>query len=180
MLDESGFDGGLYESASAFGILESIVEPEFILSFADGLEDKQLTGIIQPCTRREAAQQVLFAAGWVTATDDGSEIKVFSLPDNLIDVGENRTYSGASSEISAITTEVKVTAHKYTENSNGSIEIGGKRYNDETTIYTVKNPAVSSTDKSSVVEVTDATLVSNDNAQEVAERVYNYYQMVEF
>ena len=177
VLDESGFDGGVYENASAFGILESIVDPEFILSFADGLEDKQLTGVIQPCTRREAAQQVLFAVGWATATDDGAEIKVFSLPDNLVDVGENRTYSGASSEISAITTEVKVAAHKYTESSNGNIEIGGKKYNDTTTIYTVKNPAVSSTDKSSVVEVTDATLVSNDNAQEVAERVYNYYQM---
>lgn len=177
VLDESGFSGGFYSKKSAKDLLKSIIEPEFALSFSDNLEDKQLSGIIQPCTRREAAQQVLFAAGWVTSTDSGVKIKVFELPNNLIDVGEKRTYLGASSEVSAITTEVIVTSHKYTQSADGNIEIAGQKYSDTTATYAIKNPAVSSTDKSSVVEVTDATLVSEDNVQEVAERVYNYYQM---
>ena len=70
---------------------------------------------------------------------------------------------------------VSVPAHTYTKDSGGSIEIGGKKYSDSTTVYTVSNPNVTATDKQNVIEVTDATLVSTSIGQAVAQRVYDYY-----
>lgn len=175
VLDESPFPGGVYNSISALSLLESIVGPEFVLDAA--VEDMDLTGIIMPGSRRAAAQQVLFAAGWLCATDGGSVVRVFSTDQTLSIVGKGRTYTGASSSIAAITTEVQVTAHAYAEDANGSVEIGGKKYSDAQTVYTVKNPNVTANDKSSVVEVKDATLVSPSIGQAVAQRVYDYYQL---
>lgn len=174
VLDEAPFGGGYYKDASAVDILRSIVEPDFELDVSE-VDDIFLSGIISPCTRREAAQQVLFAAGWVSATDSGNGIRVFALDTALKDIGKNRVYSGASSSVSALTTEVQVLAHTYTESAQGGVEINGVKYQDTTTLFKVTNPAVSANDKSSVVEVTGATLVSPDIGQEVAQRVYDYY-----
>lgn len=176
VLDESPFVGGHYDAVSAVEILRSIVEPDFKLD-ASGVVDIPLTGIIAPCTRREAAQQVLFAAGWVSATDSGNGIRVFALGDVVKAIGKDRVYSGASSSVSALTTEVQVVAHTYTKNAQGGVEIDGVKYEDTTTVFKVTNPAVSANDKASIVEVTDATLVSPDIAQEVAQRVFDYYQL---
>lgn len=176
VLDESSFAGGYYKDASAVDILRSIVEPDFELDVS-GVSDMTLSGIIEPCTRREAAQQVLFAAGWVSATDSGNGIRVFSISDEMNTIGEGRVYSGASSAVSALTTEVRVVAHTYTKSASGDIEIGGSKYEETTSVFTVTNPTVSANDKASVVEVTDATLVSPDIAQAVAQRVFDYYQL---
>lgn len=174
VLDEAPFAGGAYNAVSAAEILRSIIEPDFELDVS-GVVDTPLTGIIVPCTRREAAQQVLFAAGWVSATDSGNGIRVFALDTVLKVIGKNRVYSGASSSVSALTTEVQVVAHTYTESSQGTVEINGVKYNDTTTLFKVTNPTVTANDKASIVEVTDATLVSPDIGQAVTQRVYDYY-----
>lgn len=176
VLDEAPFAGGYYKAVSAVEILRSIIEPDFELDVS-AIVDTPLTGIIAPCTRREAAQQVLFAAGWVSATDSGTGIRVFALDNVLKVIEKNRVYSGASSSVSALTTEVQVLAHTYTESSQGSVEIGGVKYKDTTSLFTVRNPSVTANDKVSIVEVTDATLVSTNIGQAVAQRVYNYYQL---
>ena len=176
VLDEAPFAGGYYKAVSAVEILRSIIEPDFELDVS-GVVDTPLTGIIAPCTRRAAAQQVLFAAGWVSATDSGNGIRVFALDNVLKVIGKNRVYSGASSSVSALTTEVQVLAHTYTQSSQGGVEINGVKYNDTTTLFKVTNPAVTANDKASIVEVTDATLVSPDIGQAVAQRVYDYYQL---
>ena len=85
------------------------------------------------------------------------------------------TFTGVSVETASIVTEVRVTAHAYTEASDGNVEIGGKKYRDTTTVYTVKNPNVTSTDKQNIKEISDGTLVSPDIGQAVAQRLYNYY-----
>ena len=176
VLDEAPFAGGYYKAASAVEILRSIIEPDFELDVS-AVVDTPLTGVIAPCTRREAAQQVLFAAGWVSSTDSGNGIRVFSLDTVLKVIGKNRVYSGASSSVSALTTEVHVIAHAYTESDQGGVEINGVRYNDITTLFKVANPTVAANDKASIVEVTDATLVSPDIGQSVAQRVYDYYML---
>lgn len=174
VLDEAPFAGGYYEDASAVEILRSIIEPDFELDVS-AVVDTTLSGIISPCTRREAAQQVLFAAGWVSATDSDNGIRVFALDNVLKVIGKNRVYIGASSSVSALTTEVQVLAHTYTQSTQGSVEINGVKYKDTTTLFKVTNPAVTANDKASIVEVTGATLVSPDIGQEVAQRVYDYY-----
>lgn len=175
ILDETQFDGAVYSSASAIGILTDIVGSDFTLNFE--VSDVTLSGAIMSGTRREAMQQVLFAAGWLCATDSDSGIRIFKLDDTLTEIERNRTFSGVSSTISAIVTEVRVMAHQYAVNSNGSVEINGTKYYDTKTVYSIKNPNVTANDKQSVVEVTEATLVSPDIVQSVAQRVYDYYMM---
>lgn len=174
VLNESNFEGAYYNGASALMILRSLVEPQFALE-AD-VEDVPLFGIILPCTKREAAQQVLFAAGWLTSTFGTNNIRIFKPDDVLTNIDRNKIYNGANVTVSALVTEVKVTAHTYTVDSSGDIEIGGIKYKDTKTVYSVKNPNVTANDKENVVEITDATLVSTHNGEAVAQRVYNYYQ----
>lgn len=174
VLDESDFPGGVYTNKSAKSLLEEIVGGHFTVT--SEVADTNLTGAILPCTRREAAQQVLFAWGVCASTDGRDGIRVFSPGSTPSAIGTGRTYSGASVEVASIVTAVKVAAHAYTQDANGSVEIGGARYKDTTTVYTVTNPDVTATDKPNVVEVTGATLVSATIGQSTAQRVYDYYQ----
>lgn len=175
ILDETPFDGGYYSDASALELLATIIGADFELETS--VEDVRLSGIIQSGTRREALQQVLFAAGWLCATDGGPTMRIFSTDEVLAGIGRDRVYTGVSSSVAAITTEVRVTAHTYAESANGGVEVGGVQYADTETVYTVKNPNVTANDKQSVIEVRDATLVSTSNGQAVAQRVYDYYTM---
>ena len=174
VLDESDFPGGVYTNKSAKDLLEEIVGGHFAVT--SEAADTTLTGAILPCTRREAAQQVLFAWGACASTDGREGIRIFSPGSTPSIIGTGRTYSGASVEVASIVTAVKVTAHTYTQDANGSVDINGTKYKDATTVYTVTNPDVTATDKPNVVEVTGATLVSTAIGQATAQRVYDYYQ----
>ena len=110
------------------------------------------------------------------ATDGGSTLRVFSLPETAETVPKSRTFTGASVETSAIVTAVRVTAHTYAAAENGSVEINGVKYSDSKTVYSVKNPNVTATDKQKVVKIADATLVSPSVGQAVAQRLYEYHQ----
>lgn len=174
VLDESPFQGGVYTSKSAKALLNEIVGGDFMVDCEAA--DVNLTGVIQSCTRREAAQQVLFPWGACASTDGRESIRVFALGAGLSAIGEDRTYSGVTVDTSAIVTEVRVTAHTYTQSSDGSVEIGGVKYKDIETVYTVKNPSVTANDRQNVIEVSGATLVSTAIGQATAQRVYDYYQ----
>lgn len=175
VLDESSFPGGAYLSGvSAKELFTEIIGGYFDILYE--VEDATLYGLISPSSRREAVQQVLFAWGVCATTDGHEKIRVFSLSDSLKEIGEGNTYTGAKVTVSAIVTEVQVTAHTYTESEeDSSLEIDGVNYKDTTTVYTVSNPNVTATDKAKVMEVKNATLVSIHNGQEVAQRVYDYY-----
>ena len=173
VLDESPFAGGIYTDYSASALLSNIINGDFPLTIE--VEDVSLTGIIQPCTRREAAQQVLFAWGVCASTDGRDGIRVFSLNNTAAEIGRNRTFVGVSVDTAAIVTEVRLSAHTYAQDSNGSIEIDGVKYSDTETIFTVTNPNVTASDKQNVIEVKDATLVSPTIGQAAAQRLYDYY-----
>ena len=100
---------------------------------------------------------------------------MFNLPTEAIDVGKNRTYTGVTVSTSAVVTKVSVTAHTYAQSSDGDVEIGGIKYSDTQTVYSVTNPNVTASDKQNVIEVTGATLISASIGQAVAQRVYDYY-----
>lgn len=176
VLSESQFGGGAYLSGvSAKALLETICAP-FAVEYAEGVTDKTLKGIVEAQSKRDAIQQVIFAWGVCLSTDGGSKLRVFNLPDAAKVIPKNHTFVGASVETASIVTAVKVTAHTYAADSNGSVQIGGASYNDTETVYTVNNPNVTATDRQNVVEITGATLVSTDIGQATAQRVYNYYQ----
>lgn len=174
VLDESMFSGGYYSGVSAISLLNQIIQPYFSLDTTE-ITDKNLTGIIVPCTRREAMQQVLFAAGWISSTDGGQKIRLFEMDDVIKSIGKNQTYSGVNVKTSSIVTEVNVTAHTYTQSENGNVEINGTWYQQTDTVFTVKNPNVIATDKPNSKSIENGTLVSPDIGQAVAQRVYDYY-----
>lgn len=174
VLDEIPFPGGVYTAKSAMALLTEITGLYFSVDF-DGVTDMSLTGIIEPCTLRDAIQQVLFAWGVCGSTDGRESIRVFNLPTVSEEVSKDRTYAGTSVETSSIVTEVRVTAHVFAQDANGSVEIGGVKYSDTKTVYTVSNPDVTASDKQNVVEVAGATLVSPSIGQATAQRVYDYY-----
>ncbi len=175
VLDEMPFSGGAYLSGiSAKTLLETLCAP-FSVKYSDGVTDTTLKGILASGSRRAAIQQVIFAWGVCLATDGGADIRVFNLPETIEEIPKSRTFTGASVDTAAIVTAVKVTAHTYTADSNGSIAIGGSSYKDTETIYTVENPNVTATDRQNVKEITGATMVSTDIGQAVANRIYNYY-----
>lgn len=173
VLGESPFAGGVYSGYSARQLLRDIVGTDFALVFETA--DTNLSGIIQPCTRREAMQQVLFAWGACASTDGRESIRVFVPGGTAVEIGQDRVYTGVTVETAAIVTEVRVTAHEYVESSDGNVDIGGVKYQDNQTVFTVTNPNVTASDKQNVVEITDATLVSPAIGQAVAQRVYDDY-----
>ena len=174
VLGDSQFPGGVYSGKSAKAILTEILGGIFGTEYS-GVADTTLTGIIAPCTRKEALQQLLFAWGVCAATDGTEKIRIFAPASTPTTVDANRVYSGVEVKTAPIVTEVRVVAHTYTESANGSITVGSKKYADETRTYSIKNPGVTATDKENVVEVTGATLVSPSIGQAVTQRVYNYY-----
>lgn len=174
VLDESQFAGGVYSNKSAIALLTEIVDGDFELDIS--VSDTNLSGAIFPGTRREAFKQVIFAWGACAATDGATSIRVFT-PDasGAKDIGEDWTFTGPRVGTASAVTAVKVTAHSYSQDSNGNVEIGGVKYKDTRTVYTVSNPNATASDRANVKEISEATLVSPSIGQAVAQRVFDYY-----
>lgn len=173
LLDDVPFPGGSYLGGiSAQALFTQIVDGAFNIQFE--IPDTTVYGIIQPCSRREALMQVAFAWGALVSTDGIDGIRVFSTDQVMSEIGSDRVYTGVSVEVGSIVTEVIVTAHSYSIGSGG-VEIGGQSYIDTTKTYSVRNPNVTATDKENVIKVDNATLVSNGNGQDVAQRLYDYH-----
>ena len=175
VLDGTQFAGGAYLSGvSALTLLKQVVGGVF--DVVSTVADTTLYGILKPSSRREAIQQIIFAWGVCAATDENGAIKVFDLPEEVKEIGLDKTYEGVSVETSAIVTSVVVTGHTYTETTDTSgTAIGGKYYKDTQTKYTIANPNITPSDKENIITVEDATLVSTHNGNAIAQRLYNYY-----
>lgn len=65
---------------------------------------------------------------------------------------------------------------KITIASAGTVVLTGKTYADSTQVFGTYMPELPAGEKANVLKVEEATLVSNSNAQAVANRVYGYYQ----
>ena len=175
ILNDMAFAGGVYSGKSAKALIAELAAP-FEVEFDANVVDLSVTGILKAGTRRAAIQQLLFVWGYCVSTDGRAELRIFSPGTEVEIVPPRRTFLGASVSTAAIVTEVQVTAHTYAVAENGDIEINGVKYADSKTVYSVKNPDVTATDKQKVIKVTDATLVSPAVAQAVAQRLYAYHQ----
>lgn len=58
--------------------------------------------------------------------------------------------------------------------ANNNCVLSGKKYEDNTVIKTKRNPIVSASDLENAVEITDATLISQSNADIILEKIFNY------
>lgn len=181
VLDSYDWPGKMYTTATAFSaVISDIVSGAFEVDIASDLSAKTVRGYIPAGTRRGALQQVAFAAGAVVDTSRTEKIKFFA-PDYTAPkaIPARDVYTGGSVKQSAIVTSVVVTYHTYTKGSGTSgddvVTVGGEKYVHTTGNVTVNNPGVTASDKQNVKTVSDATMVNADNAQEVANRVYDYW-----
>lgn len=174
VLDEDTFQGGVYVDYSAKQLMLDIVDGAFEIDFGT-VDDMLLTGLLPEINKRGAMQNVLFAWGVCAATDGGYKIRIFKPGDEPKVIPQNRVYTGVSVQTSSIVTAVQVTAHTYTESPDGEIEIDGKLYKDEKTVYTVSNADVTANDKKNVKKIANANFVTKENGQEIAQRVYDFY-----
>ncbi len=167
VIDGTNFAGGTYNNVPAGVIIAEIMssaDAEYELD--ESLGNKMLSGMIPVCTHREALQQVAFAIGGIADCSRTHKIKIYPMP-NVVSgsIGKDRKFQGHKLKLKPLVTGVEVTAHNY---------INGE---DHPQIFGVYNTNLSPGDKSNVLTVEDATLVSNSNALEVAQRIYDYYQM---
>lgn len=175
LLDNEPFAGGVYSAKNAAELMREIAGDLFEVEVNSDLSALTVTGAIEPCTKREAMQQVAFAIGAVVDTSGSANILVKKLGDTEKNIPENQLYSGGSVGVESIVTKVIVTWHSYAESTDGDVEIGGVKYAETTGTVEVVNPNVTANTRANVVEVEGATLVSEDIAAEVAQRVYDYY-----
>jgi len=59
----------------------------------------------------------------------------------------------------------------------GNVVLQGKRYNDNTRTFGVYNPSIPAGEKIKIVSVKKGTLISESNAQSLAQKIYDYYQL---
>ena len=176
VLGEQPYGGGVWLAGkSAKALVTEIVGGAFPVSFGS-VADATLYGILLPQSKREAIQQVLFAWGKCLRTDGGNQLQIFAPATSSPKViGAGKTYTGVSVQTAPIVTQVIATAHTYTEDENGDIEIGGVKYADAKTQYVINNPDVTANDIANVITVSEATLVSTHNGAAIAQRVYDHY-----
>lgn len=175
ILEESQFAGGVYTNFSAKQLLKDVIGSEFLVLFEEGIVDKNLNGILEKMSKREALQQIAFAWGVCLATDGSRGVRVFSLADSPEEISIDKTFTGTSVSTESIVTRVEVVAHTYMIDSSGPIEINGSRYKDVQTVFSVTNPNVAENDKQREISIKNATLVSPNIGQETVERIYDFY-----
>lgn len=175
VLGEQPYSGGVWLSGvSAKTLFTTVVGGAFDIDFG-AVSDTTLYGVLEAQTKREALQQILFAWGKCVRTDGGYTLKVFDPPTVPTEIDESSTYTGVSIQTAAIVTQVNVIGHTYTRSDDGDIEIGGLKYLDTQTLYTVNNPDVTANTLANVIMADAATLVSTHNGAATAQRIYDYY-----
>ncbi len=73
-------------------------------------------------------------------------------------------------------TESNANYAKITVASTGTVVLSGKTYSDSTQLFGTYASDIPAGEKTNVLKVDECTMISNSNAQAVAERVYEYYQ----
>jgi len=228
LMSTTTFKGNVYNNDSVEDILDEILQ-DFGLDeyyIQPVLAEKLLTGVIKPCSHREAIQQVMFACCGVADTSRTKGInfyKVSHTTDTLI--LKNRVFQNPKYSITQgdLVTGVIVSSHSYVKEnslsqiykanlssgvyditfkepyenisgsnctiiessyfwakiqveSSGEVILEGKKLEDYTSTYQRDMQDLPANAIINRKEVKDATLISKDNAMEVVNFLYEYYQ----
>ena len=174
VLENDPFPDTYYNNASAKTVAEAICG-DFEVDMEAALQSKTIKGVLVGQNRRTALQQLCFAIGAVADTSGTDKIKIFTLASNTpVELDENRLRPGGSVSKQPIVTAVTVTAHSYSTRGSGqSVKINGVTYYDTTSTYTITNTDAPATEKPNIIEVSDCTLVSPSNLQEVTQHLFD-------
>lgn len=115
LLDLIPFRGGYYNNVTAGSIISSILSGEnFDYTIDNYTNNFTLTGIIEPCTKREALAQVLFATQSVADDSRSDKLNIYQNPATAKTVLPEKTFlSGSNDLIDSPVTEVALTVHNY-------------------------------------------------------------------
>lgn len=224
LLDSAPHLGGIYDTT--VGALIADVLDGYDYELDSSVRDNAISGYLPAGTRREALQQVAFAAGLVVDCSRSDVIKIFpppSRPSALIT--QARKFSGASKvSLKTLVTGVEITTHRYTPGTEesqlykdtlaagvhqvtfnspamadtiavsgavlleagvnyanvrveteGEVTITGAVYEETTTVYSQTAADLPPNYQENVLTVTDATLVTPDNAPALAQAILTYY-----
>lgn len=220
ILDKGNFYGGIYNSVTAEDLIESIFSGEDIEYFLDeALREKELSGYLPICTKRDALAQVAFAIG--AEVNTAYDERLYIYPRKTEQTGTfsiSSTMSGLSIDHSEVVTGIRLYVHDYVPideseellndtlngevevafsdphhslqitggtiisegsnyakiSGNGTVILTGKKYDQRANVILKEDQNI--TRNKNVYEVKDATLVTASNAQEVLDRVYEYYR----
>ena len=174
VLENDPYPDAYYSNVNALTLARAICG-DFDVDMQVSLQSKTLSGILYGQNRRTALQQLCFALGAVADTSGTDKIKIFALgSDTPVELDEHRLRPGGSVSKQPIVTAVTVTAHSYSTSGSGQgIKINGVTYYDTTTTYTITNTDAPASEKPNVVEVSDCTLVSPSNLQEVTQKLFD-------
>ncbi len=137
---EDTFLGGIYENAPIESVLEQILEG-LEVQVEECLKDVRISGYLPVCTRRQALQQVAFAAGALVSTRgtrgillrgiarqvDGSFQTQMLFRDGVV-----QTDSGVS--------RLEAVAHKYTPTQTRETLVDGEHFSGENVLLTFDTP----------------------------------------
>ena len=175
VLDGEPFNGGFYSGVSARTLASQILDGMFTLTEIGDIEDVLVSGVILAGTKRTALQQLFFAWGVIPVSDRNAGISIVSLSTSSLMLGADRTMPDVSVKVENTVTEIKLTAHSYVQDANGSVTINGVKYADTPIVHSLANPNATSFDQTNIKEITDATLINSSNVDDALERLYQYY-----
>ncbi|MBK8467726.1 MAG: hypothetical protein IPL32_18080 [Chloracidobacterium sp.] len=183
-LQQIAFAIGAYVTCSRAGVLRiyktdlasEVITPEFVITSADKGLDSTLT--LKPfVTGVELSQHNFIITYRDLVTGDPVQFFSGTFPIGThtikFDKPQNPpfTVTGAT-EISSAYNYIIISVA-----APGTVTIADDAYyEDVKSIASVYNTTLNSTDPKNVISIDDATLVNSDNAQTIAQRVYDYYQ----
>lgn len=178
VLDDDPYQARMLDSEPAEDLLEDILGGHFTLDLDPTMAAEPVTGYLPGGSRRQALQQVAFALRAMVDTSGTDAVRVYrDREDQPRKIPVGRTYVNGTVDTSAIVTAVQVTSHSYSVTGSGSdtVQIGDTVYYHTTEVTTIRNPNVTASDKSNVVEVKNATLVNPGNVAAISQHLYGHY-----
>lgn len=154
VMDKTPFAGGTYSNETVSNLVKNILG-NIPYELDENLANKTLSGVLEPCTRREALLQVAFACCGIVDTSRNSVVKIYKSDSSVKSSVEDGIYTGGSFETEDLVTEIRLTLNDGTQISK-------------------KNPVLPVDTLENVLEFS-GVFISNNNAQEVLNHLYDYY-----
>lgn len=115
LLDLMPFRGNYYSNVTAGAIIQEILNNTGVSYSIDNYTNSfVLSGIIEPCTKREALSQVLFATQSIADDSRSDKLNIYKNPATAKTIVPEKTFMSGSNDLrDNPVTEVAVTAHNY-------------------------------------------------------------------
>lgn len=181
ILDRDTFDGGIWlEDTPISEMLLAVVDGSFELDIAPELSEVTLHGYIPESTKREALQQIAFAAGVCIDTAGSAKIRVFPpQTGDGVEISAKETYTGGQVDTSETVTAVIMEYYDidtaYLEDADETIVFKGKEYGVLTDVLRVDNPNLTAGAMKNRVEYKGCYLINSSNSGKRARALLDYH-----